>query len=455
MSKSQNPSSGVIEKIQADLKNVLSESEFSLWIEPLIWTIQKKSLEFVAPDQFFAAHVKRNFLENIQKIAKNHGFKEVTISASKLPTRPVPQSLPGVERLKEKAIINCRVPKDKTFKNFVVDENNQLAHDICQMVIAGDSSLSGSIFLHGPSGSGKSHLLYATANACLSKGKKMWYISAMDFCKEYVDAVSPKTPRSSMSVFTKKYASLDILLVDEIEALGSGKPKTKIALAEIVATLSRQGGIVITTSSLSPSLLRKKFKRGSEGENLATALSGMAFDISLPNKETLLKARMSSLGLTLSEDIISYLITILNGGDGHTTNGILDSLALRQKFSQEISLPAVKKLVEDYLGEESSKVTLNLETIKKLVAENFKVSLGDLESRSRRKVHTLPRNVTMYLMRELTGHSLSEIGKQFNRSHAIVLNAHKKISEACRNDTSLKGQIELLRKKLDLYKEKT
>ena len=465
MSKSQTDSSGVIAEIQAKLKESLNEATFSLWFEPLVWSLQEDTLTLTAPDRFFKAHFEREFFKQVTDTLKEISSSvTVKLVGPKLPVlaKSAPNSLPVCEKKKyhapllpgvELSLMKAQIPKNKTFDTLIVEEcRNNLAVSVCQGIKHQTSIVSGSILLHGPSGSGKSHLLYAIANEFLAEKKDVLYTTATDFKDRFVLSAGSKTPFGTAEALHKRFSECDILLLDNIETL-TGKPKTKEAIIRIVETL-RKSAVVVTASTLSPRKLQKKIGHGdkcNEGARLVAMLSGVAFAIQPPSKTALIKRKAENFQLILGDEALEYLVATING-NSHITANILRTLASYKSVGENITLAIVKQLVEDFLGKESAKLSLTLEIIEDMVCENFKVDLSDLQSKSRKRMHTMPRNVAMYLMRELTPHSLAEIGERFNRSHATALKAHTDISETCIRDKSLDKQIEILQKKLEVYR---
>jgi chromosomal replication initiator protein len=303
MSTTQNDSSGVIEEIREKLKEEIGENAFATYfILSVNWEVLQRdnSIKVVISSNNSAVvgYIKSTYLPIITSIIKKIDT-HMSVILRHIPSQGIPAPartlrrkkpstpalpLPGMEKIE----LSCQIPADQTFDTFIVENgSNHIAYTICQSICNKSTEISGSILLHGSSGSGKSHLLFAMAHELL-KEKNVLHTTAINFCKEYVKATGPDTPKNAPTLLNKKYISCDILLLDEMEAL-TGKPGTKKELRDIVQTLTKSGAIVVSTSTLNPQKLRARISKGdadNEGNLLVTTLSGSAFSIKPPSKKS-------------------------------------------------------------------------------------------------------------------------------------------------------------------------
>lgn len=446
MSNTQKTSyRGAIKEILGDLQDSLPPEVFNLWIEPLQWQRKGNKVFAYIANRFDEAKIRQDYLKDLEaatlKIVPGTQF---VLKVIQEPT-PIQATLPGVKKIIQKQTF----PKDKTFEMFVQERGNQLAFLALREVASGNSP-SGSILLYGPSGSGKSHLLYALATEICSNDKSIEFTTAMEFCQDYCKWNNPDIPKNHISLLIDRLTSCDVLLVDAVEELGGGKPGTKTQLYSVIAARTRQGKITITASSLPPKELWKYL--GKEGEKLVTTISGIAIKIMPPSKKGLVTKLLSSMDIPIEDEARICIFNALKNSTCHTVESILKSLALRTRLMEEaISLQQVEDFLNDFpIAEPSAKTKpLSADSIATIVAEKYGVSLADLKAKRKgeRKVSNA-RHISIYLVMELLGHTQKKAGGFFNRDHSTARNSHLKIKTRLQRDPSFQEEIALLEKAL-------
>ena len=438
-------------EVKEILKHKLPEAVQYLWIEPLACTRADEScIELMCPDKFFRIWVKENYLKHIEESLVQLGRSSVKInlavsSAALRETGPLLASgsreqlrLPAIPEVKT-SIRNLH-PK-YVFEEFMVGDSNLLAHSACQAIANGDTSLGSTLFINAGTGLGKSHLTHAVAHSIADNfpGTRLHYLTAQQFSAEMVSRIRSNT----MDEFKDKYHKhCDVLLVEDVQSL-TGKAKTQEELNELLDVLMKAGKRIILTGSNTP----RELANIDEGFRSRMS-SGLISTINPPDLNTsrlIIKRKAANCNLNLDDDLIEYLAQSIRGDIRKIESAIVGLKAKSALLKKDPELAMAKEVIADIVG---SSQELSAELIRDFIARQFKVSVRDLQSRSRKKTIAFPRQISMYLSRKYTEQGLAEIGKAFNRDHSTVLHSVRVISEAISRNGSVRGQVELLAKKL-------
>ncbi len=443
--KTHGNSSGVTEKsILEALGTQMPESEFNLWIKPLGWEIKNNgSIVALAPDCFFASYIRDKFLDKIQEAV---GDVEIVVnerqervdrkdSGRALAT---PQSLPGMESYV------LRLNPENTFDNFVVDRSNKLAYAICQRIIEKtNSEISGNVFLTGPKGCGKTHLLQATARM-MAKSNQVVCVTADQFGKEFVSAILAKSG-NKMDVFNKKYTSCDILFLDDIQEI-AGRKKTIIALCSAVTVLQDKGMIVISTSYLSrPKLAQVLDKK------LVRLLTGLILTVKASTEKIrarIIQHQAEKMGIILEDHWVEYLVRSLD--DPSKIKTALRGLKARLSVFSSLISEMIREVVEEQVNSLHSSSSLTLEGIAKVVRHFYNIKEEDFSDKSRKATPVLARKVFAFLARKHTTATLEEIGAVVGRDHSSIGKYVEYIENFLETDSSFRRQFELIKNKLKI-----
>ncbi|HFQ90822.1 MAG TPA: chromosomal replication initiator protein DnaA [Desulfobulbus sp.] len=435
------------ESMRESLQRALPESEYGLWIKPLVCQRQDEEvLELAAPDRFFLAWVEQRYLGLMESIVKEQGQGPATIRlrVSDTAALPVESEKSGQLRLPGITAGASRIRSlhpGYTFEQFMVGESNMLARSACQAIATGDSRYGNCLFVNSSTGLGKSHLTQAVVHQVLNNAPstRMHYLTAQQFSAEMVKGIRTRT----MEQFSKKYVNdCDILLVEDVHTL-TGKAKTQEELNTVLDYLIRSGRRVILTSAVAPRKLA-----GIDEDFRSRMTSGLVTGIEAPEYETRAriirhKARLN--GLELCDEVVDYMARHLHGDIRRIESAIIGLRAKSCLLDTPPDISLVKDVLRDLLGDSSD---ISAETIRDFVGCQFRVSVEDLCSRSRKRAISYPRQVAMYLTRKYTDHSLADIGALYNRDHSTVLHAIKVITRDISRKPSTREQIELLCSKL-------
>jgi chromosomal replication initiator protein len=439
-------------EVKEILKHKLPEAVQHLWIEPLDCIgADENHIELACPDKFFCSWVKENYLKSIEESLVQLGkpSAKIDFSVSKQPlnesTVPLLEDnargqlrLPAIPEVKS-SIRNLH-PK-YVFDEFMVGDSNLLAHSACRAIANGDTSLGPSLYINAGTGLGKSHLTHAVAHSIVNNfpGTRMHYLTAQQFSSEMVFRIRS----NSMDVFKDKYHNhCDVLLIEDVQNL-TGKVKTQEELNELLDVLMKAGKRIILTGSTVP----RKLSNIDEGFRSRMS-AGLISTINAPDLQTsrlIIKRKASNCNLELDNDLVEYLAQCIRGDIRKLESAIVGLRAKSLLLKRDPDLAMAKEVVADIIGNSHE---LSAELIRDFIARQFKISIQDLQSRSRKKTITFPRQVSMYLARKYTEQGLAEIGKAFNRDHSTVLHSVRVISDAIARNGSIRGQVKLLADKL-------
>jgi chromosomal replication initiator protein len=434
------------------LKHKLPEAVQHLWIEPLTCTRADENLiELACPDKFYCSWVKENYLKIIQESLVQLGKASAKIRFSVTPAGPYELTLPLLEGKTREQLRLPAIPQvystlrnlhpRYTFEEFMVGESNLLAHSACKAIANGETSFGSSLYINAGAGLGKSHLTHAVAHTIVNgfPGTRLHYVTAQQFSSEMVSRIKSST----MDEFKTKYHNnCDVLLIEDVQSL-AGKVKTQTELNELLDVLVKSGKRIILTGSNAPRALTNI------DESFRSRMSaGLISTINPPDLQTsrlIIKRKAANCNLQLEEDLVEYLAQCIKGDIRKLESAIVGLKAKSSLLRKKPDLIMAKEVVAEIIGNSQE---LSAELIRDFIARQFKVAVSDMQSKSRKKTITFPRQISMYLARKYTEQGLMEIGRAFNRDHSTVLHSVRVISEAMSRNGSIRGQVELLAKKL-------
>ena len=434
-------------KAKQKLQEKLTESVYDLWIEPLAVKGQKDScLVLSCPDRYFGAYVIQNFLETItEKVAEvDHSIERVMIieeqsAPAEKSSRPKQLRLPALPS--GGSHVRSLHPR-YTFDNFMVGECNILAESACRSISVSDDAIGPCLYINSSTGLGKSHLSHAIAHQVLdtSPMTRLHYLTAQQFAAEMVQNIKS----NNMDIFKRKYHDhCDILLVEDIQSL-TGKKKTQQELNELLDALIKLGKRVVLTANSAPRELV-----GIDNEFTSRMTSGLVTSIREPDLDTRLRivhGKANQHKLDLADEYAQYIAQHIKGDVRRIESAVVAIRARAALQGGRIDETMIEEVVCSIVGTPKS---LCAQLISELVSRQFKISMDDMQSRSRKKKFSFPRQVAMYLSRKHTEETLADIGRVFNRDHSTVMHSIKVISGLNRRDNSVSAQIDLLSEKVN------
>ncbi len=419
------------EKLEAKL----SQEEFNTWIKPLKADINNNDLEISAPNDFVLTYVKENLGQIIENLV-NKSDESINVKYKTLDKSTF------VEKLNVTDEHTPGLVQSFTFNTFVEGKSNHMALAAAKQVAANPKGDYNPLFIYGGVGLGKTHLMHAVGNEILQSdtSKRIVYVHSEKFVADMVKALQ----LGAMSEFKEFYRNADALLIDDIQFF-AGKEQSQEEFFHTFNTLLDRNHQMILTCD--------KYPKEIDGleERLKSRLGwGLPVIIEPPELETraaVLLSKANSMGVTLPNDCAIYIAQRIRSNI-RELEGALKRVVANSRFAdQEIDIPFVKEALKDLFVISAKMVSID--NIQKTVAEYYNIKLSDLLSKRRSRSITRPRQLAMALTKELTNHSLPEIGEAFNgRDHTTVLHACSKIKELRKEIPSLEEDYRNLNRTL-------
>jgi chromosomal replication initiator protein len=325
-----------------------------------------------------------------------------------------------------------------TFNNFIVGPSNRFAQAACRAVAENPSKSYNPLVLYGGVGLGKTHLLHAIGNLVMAHhaGSRALYITSENFMNEMISVLRSG---GDMRLFREKFRNADILLIDDIQFL-AGKESTQEEFFHTFNDLHSHGKQIVATSDIPPreinldERLRNRFEWG------------LVADIGRPDYETrlaILRKKAQSENRGVPEDVLEFLARTFTHNVRELEGSLVKIIALSSILDKEITLELAKEALRDLLKAQARPISIDL--IQEAVTNRFNLKLSDMKARKRTDAVAYPRQIAMYLSRELTPASLPEIGNAFGgRDHTTVIHAINKIEQKMKQDPDLAATIESL-----------
>jgi chromosomal replication initiator protein len=328
-----------------------------------------------------------------------------------------------------------------TFKNFVVGAGNQFAHAACMAVAEQPAKAYNPLFIYGETGLGKTHLLNAIGNYVAERTDlRIAYLTTEQFTNEVINSIR----YDKMMDLRKRYRHIDMLMIDDIQFL-AGKERTQEEFFHTFNAIYEAHKQLVLSSDRFPKdmpdieeRLRSRFEWG------------LIADLQPPDVETriaILRKKSEDEGVTLPEDVIQFLATTLKSNIRELEGSLVRLGAYASLTGQTITLEMAKSVLRDLIG--TKKKIVSMDDIQETVGARFHVKIADLKSRRRSKTLVYPRQIAMYLCRELTDSSYPEIGRQFGgKDHTTIIHACKQVIKAKDSDSALSATLDSLKEQI-------
>jgi len=330
------------------------------------------------------------------------------------------------------------------FSNFVVGRSNELGHAAARRVAASKAVPFNPLFIYGGVGLGKTHLMHAIAWHITEREpqRRVLYMSAEKFMYQFIRALRYRT----IMDFKEQFRSVDVLMIDDIQFI-AGKDSTQEEFFHTFNALVDQNRQIIVSADKSPSDLE-----GME-ERLKSRLGcGLVADIHPTDYELrlgILMAKAEHVGADIPDKVLEFLAHKITSNVRELEGALNRIVAHATLVGRAVTLETTQDVLHDLLRANDRRVTI--EEIQKRVAEHFNIRLADMHSARRARAVARPRQVAMYLAKQLTSRSLPEIGRKFGgRDHTTVMHAVRKVEELRSTDTGFNEDVELLRRMLEI-----
>jgi chromosomal replication initiator protein len=432
----------------------LNPQHFSTWIKPLkLVKIEQDVVYLEVPNRFVLDWVRDNYSKQIQKIMVELSavsyrihFNVTGQARDNLPqhtTLPVVESnLSRVKSLNKAQGLEINLNHKYTFEEFVSGSSNQFAYAAAMAVANNPATTYNPLFIYGGVGLGKTHLVNAIGNSILKKSAQMriCYYTSEKFMNELINSLR----YNRMDEFRNKFRSMDVLLIDDIQFI-AGKERTQEEFFHTFNALYESHKQIIVTSD--------KFPKDIPGleERLRSRFEwGLIADIQAPDVETklaILKLKAEQNSIRLPEEVALFLANSICSNVRELEGYLIRIGAYASLTSTPVTLEMARDVLKDILIERNRE--LSVDEILKKVSSHYNIKISDIKSAKRLKAVVLPRQIAMYLSRQLTSSSYPEIGERFGgKDHSTIIHAIHKIEKLMSEDFQLSSTIENLRKEL-------
>ncbi len=416
------------------LEGEIPDQQLNTWIRPLQAVEDGRQLRLLAPNRFVLDWVRDHYIERIKELVGQHPggqgravLLDVGSSAARRQTRaapaatpaPAPTPTPAAPSIVSSSNINPRF----TFDTFVEGKSNQLGRAACTQVAENPGGSYNPLFLYGGVGLGKTHLMHAIGNLMLQRNPnaKVLYLHSERFVGDMVKALQ----HNAINEFKRHYRSADALLIDDIQFFAGKERSQEEFFHTFNALLEGQQQVVLTCD---------RYPKEVDGleERLKSRFGwGLTVAIEPPELETrvaILMSKAAQEGIELPDEVAFFIGKRIWSNIRELEGALRRVIANAQFTGAPITVDFTKEALKDLLALQDKLVTV--ENIQKTVAEYFKIRVADLLSKRRSRSITRPRQLAMALSKELTSHSLPEIGDAFGgRDHTTVLHACRKVVE--------------------------
>ena len=431
----------------------ISEVSYRTWLLPLIPdSVDKDILTILVPDSAFISYVKKKYefllkitIEEITGFQCELDFKlKSDVKEPEKENRLINVTNNTVSQL---ALQNANLNPRYTFDTFVVGKNNNLAHAASLAVAESPGEIYNPLFIYGGVGLGKTHLMHSVAHFILKNNPsaKILYVTSEKFTNELIDAIRNKN-NVSTTEFREKYRNNDVLLIDDIQFI-IGKESTQEEFFHTFNALYEAKKQIIISSDRPPreiETLEDRLRSRSEW--------GLTVDIQPPDYETrmaILRKKEELEGYNIDNEIIKYIATNIKSNIRELEGAFNKVMAGAKLEKKEVTLELAEQALKDIISPDEKKV-ITPEYIISVVAEHYGVTPADLSGNKRNSKIVMPRQVSMYLCREIISTPLKNIGKALgNRDHTTVMHGIEKIENELQNDDNLKNTIDILKKKIN------
>jgi chromosomal replication initiator protein len=442
---------------QEFLRAMLNNSEiYNLWFAPLrASALEGDAITLDVANEFSEVWLKDNYLDLLRNVISRAAGQPMEVTfhvtgagglarlseSTEGGGASVKEEAPNIERHTSAKEISFN-PKN-TFDSFVVGNNNTFAHAAAIAVAQQPGKSYNPLFLYGGVGLGKTHLLHAIGQHVVSnkKGARVTYVSTEKFTNEFIDGIQ----NNQLVRFRRRYRQTDVFLIDDIQFL-AGKERIQEEFFHTFNTLHEARKQIVLTCD----------RPASEIQNLEQRLVsrfewGLVTDLQPPDVETrlaILRKKEKAMGVELPEDIINFLAQRIRTNIRRLEGALVRVTSFASLTGKKLSIEVVEGLLREILHEEG-RFTISIDVIQKKVAEHYDIRLADMTSKRRPENIAFPRQIAMYLSRQMTESSLNTIGEAFGgRDHGTVLHACRLVKDRMQVDANVRQVVSYLEKQL-------
>jgi chromosomal replication initiator protein len=426
------------QKILDELKEKITPKTYQLWFgHTKGLSVEDDTLSVSVPNKYYKDWIQQHYLADIVGALKKTDRPQLKVefvpTNQEFAQEPAPEPSPElIERFSAKE--ELRLNPKYTFDSFVVGPSNRFAHAACLAISESPAKAYNPFFIYGGVGLGKTHLMQAIGHFIAKKFPtyKILYISSEKFTNELISAIQNRTTKK----FREKYRNLDVLLMDDIHFI-AGKESTQEEFFHTFNALYDSHKQIVITSDRSP-------KEASMEKRIVSRFEwGLITDIQPPDLETriaIMKKKAQNQNVQFPDDVTYFIAERIKSNIRELEGALIRVVAYSSLIGKPINIDLAKEVLKDAFEEAEKRITIDL--IQKKVAAFFDIRLSEMKAKKRTKAIVYPRQVAMYLSRDLTDFSLPEIGEQFGgRDHTTVLHAYEKIQKDISSNRKVKDTI--------------
>ncbi|PYI52381.1 chromosomal replication initiator protein DnaA [Paenibacillus flagellatus] len=440
------------QEVLSVIQTKLSKPSFDTWLKSTKASVfTETQLTICAPNNFAREWLESRYAKMIANAVFEYTGRDVEVKfvlqdtespAAKSAPAPAAQPFKPVPVQEDGNIYNLLNPK-YTFDTFVVGSGNRFAHAASLAVAEAPAKAYNPLFLYGGVGLGKTHLMHAIGHYVLehNPGARVLYISSEKFTNEFINAVRDNRGED----FRNKYRTIDVLLIDDIQFL-AGKEGTQEEFFHTFNALHEEHKAIIISSDRPPKeiptledRLRSRFEWG------------LITDIAPPDLETriaILRKKAKAENLDIPNEAMIYIANQIDTNIRELEGALIRVVAYSSLINQDITTHLAAEALKDIIPSSRPKM-ITIQDIQQRVGEFYGLKLEEFKARKRTKAVAFPRQVAMYLSRELTDYSLPKIGEAFGgRDHTTVIHAHEKIASALQQDQDLYKIVQTITEKI-------
>lgn len=455
----------VWKKAARRLRRRLNEDTYDRWIAGIVaLDLQGNTAHLGVSNNIFSDWLSSNYRDIIQEALEEvtgrpirvvfesgHEFIEehaaetdpaATPAKAPKPTQKATKAHPGASKPGPAAQSTVNYNRRFTFNAFVVGENNKFAHAACQAVAKTPGKAYNPLFIHGGTGLGKTHLLQAIAQDLMHRRKRarVEYMSSEEFANGYINALTDK----ALPKFRRHYRNVDLLLIDDVHFF-TGKEQLQEEFFHTFNALYNGHKQIVLTSDRPPHEIG-----GLEKRLVSRFEWGLATEIVRPDLETriaILKKKQNEHNVHIPVGILTMIASRIKSNIRRLEGALIRLVSYASITGQEITQETAEVLLRPLIDEESTGM-LTIEQIQRAVAKHFDIRIADMSSKKRPQSIAYPRQIAMYLCRDMTELSSPAIADSFNRNHATVLHACNAIKKKMEKDSDCRQVVALLERKL-------
>ncbi|KAF0819270.1 MULTISPECIES: chromosomal replication initiator protein DnaA [unclassified Cytobacillus] len=427
----------------ANIEKKISKPSFDTWLKSTkAHSLQGDTLVVKAPNEFARDWLEERYSQLISGILYDITGEELGVKfiipqnqSEEEVDLPLPPKKKKPAEEQQELPLTMLNPK-YTFDTFVIGSGNRFAHAASLAVAEAPAKAYNPLFIYGGVGLGKTHLMHAIGHYVLdhNPSAKVVYLSSEKFTNEFINSIRD----NKAGDFRDKYRNVDVLLIDDIQFL-AGKEQTQEEFFHTFNTLHEESKQIIISSDRPPKeiptledRLRSRFEWG------------LITDITPPDLETriaILRKKAKAEGLDIPNEVMLYIANQIDSNIRELEGALIRVVAYSSLINKDINADLAAEALKDIIPSSKPKV-ITIHEIQRVVGEHFNVKLEDFKAKKRTKSVAFPRQIAMYLSRELTDFSLPKIGEEFGgRDHTTVIHAHEKISKMLQSDSQFEKQL--------------